>query len=435
LASGKGFLPSDNTLANLHQPSVKFRMKKDHTGGRSIVSLPRNVWAVSLTSFLMDISSEMVLKTLPLFLTNVLGVRIVLVGVIEGTAETTSSLLKIFSGWLSDYLRQRKWLAVAGYTLSAISRPLFYVATSWSWIAGGRWIDRVGKGIRTAPRDALVADSISSSRRGLAFGFHRAADTAGATLGIAVALAIVLFLQDDTTYLTDNVFRTIVLVSLIPAFLAVVSLIVAAKDVNITSHTEMPKFSLSSLGRPFTVFICIVGFFELGNSSDAFLILLAQKRGLSLTGILGMLLTFNLVYTVVSMPAGSLSDRIDRRKIIVIGWLVYAFIYLGFALSRTGAQIWVLYGLYGIYYGMAYGTSKAIIADIVPAESRGTAYGVYSAVLGLLNLPSSVIAGLLWEGASTWEGFGPSAPFVWGATLAFVSAIMMAFWRPGNSSH
>jgi MFS family permease len=378
----------------------------------------------------MDISSEMVLKTLPLFLTNVLGVRIVLVGLIEGTAETTSSLLKIFSGWFSDYLRQRKWLAVAGYALSAISRPLFYFATGWTWVAGGRWIDRVGKGIRTAPRDALVADSISSSRRGLAFGFHRAADTAGPTLGIAIALAVVFYLQTDSDYLTDNVFRTIVLVSLFPAFLAVLSLIVGAKDVKVASQAERPRFSLSALGRPFTIFICLVGLFELGNSSDAFLILLAQERGLSLTGILGMLLTFNLVYTVVSMPAGSLSDRIDRKKIIVVGWLVYAVIYLGFAVSQTGTQIWVLYALYGIYYGMAYGTSKAMIADIVPAESRGTAYGLYSAVLGLLNLPSSVIAGLLWEGAGSWEGFGPSAPFVWGAALAFVSAILMALWRP-----
>ena len=197
-------------------------------------TLPRNVWAVSLTSFFMDISSEMVINILPLFLSNVLGVKTNIIGLIEGVAEATASLLKVFSGWLSDRLGARKWLAVAGYALSACSKPFFYVANSWGAVAGVRWADRVGKGIRTAPRDALVADSIDERHRGLAFGFHRAADTGGAVLGLLIALGVVWLAQAGSTTLTRATFQTVVLISLIPAFLAVLSLAVGAQDVAVT---------------------------------------------------------------------------------------------------------------------------------------------------------------------------------------------------------
>jgi MFS family permease len=177
-----------------------------------------------------------------------------------------------------------------------------------------------------------------------------------------------------------------------------------------------------------------VGLFDLGNSSDAFLVLRAQSLGMSVTGILGMLAVFNLVYTLVSTPAGKLSDRIDRRTLIIAGWTVYALVYLGFGLASTTRQVWVLYIIYGFYYGMAYGTAKALVADLVPAELRGTAYGTYNAVLGILDFPASLIAGILWQGIGGWQGFGPSAPFLFGAILAGLAAVMMALWKPAPSS-
>jgi MFS family permease len=394
----------------------------------SIMDLPRNVWAVGLTSFFMDVSSEMVINILPLFLANVLGVQTSIIGLIEGIAEATASILKLFSGWLSDKLGGRKWLAVAGYGLSAITKPFFYIASSWELIAGVRWADRVGKGIRTAPRDALVADSVTSETRGLAFGLHRAMDTAGAMLGMLIALVVVWMAQKNSLALTKPTFQTIVLISLLPALLAVLSLVFGAQDVLVKEKRAAPKFSLRSLGRPFNVFLVIVSIFTLGNSSDAFLVLRAQNLGVTVTGVLLMLAMFNLIYSLVSTPAGSLSDRIGRRRLIVAGWLVYAAIYMGFALAQAAWQVWLLYVAYGLYYGMAYGTANALVADLVPENLRGTAYGTYNAVIGLLAFPSSLIAGLLWQGAGSWKGFGPSAPFLFGGTLALVAALMMAIW-------
>ncbi len=393
-------------------------------------TLPRNIWAASLTSFLMDISSEMVINILPLFLSNVLGVKTNIIGLIEGIAEATASLLKVFSGWLSDRLRARKWLAVAGYGLSALSKPFFYLANAWTTVLAVRWADRVGKGIRTAPRDALVADSIEERHRGLAFGFHRAADSGGAVVGLLVALLVVWSLQSASLDLGRHTFQVVVLASLIPAALAVLALAIGARDVPVTTQRERPAITFRGLGRPFLIFMAIVGLFDLGNSSDAFLVLRAQERGLSVIGILAMLLSFNLVYTLVSTPAGSLSDRIGRKRVIVGGWLVYAAIYFGFAVAGTGWQVWVLYILYGVYYGLAYGTAKAMVADIVPAELRGTAYGTYNAVLGLLDFPASLIAGVLWQGVFSWPGFGPAAPFFFGAAMALAAAVLMMFWKP-----
>ena len=372
----------------------------------------------------------MVLNILPLFLSNVLGVGTGLIGLIEGIAEATASLLKVLSGRLSDRLRARKWLAVSGYGLSALVKPFFYWANAWTSVLVVRWADRVGKGIRTAPRDALVADSIDEGQRGLAFGFHRAADTGGALLGLLIALGVVWAAQSTAVELGRRTFQIVVLASLIPAVLAVLSLALGARDVPVTGQQDRPPITFKGLGRPFLVFMVIVGLFDLGNSSDAFLVLRAQERGLSVVGILGMLVTFNLVYTLVSTPAGSLSDRIGRRKVIIGGWLAYAAIYLGFALAGTGWHIWVLYAFYGLYYGLAYGATKALVADLVPAELRGTAYGTYNATLGLLDFPASLIAGLLWQGVGPWQGFGPAAPFFFGATLALTASVLMILWEP-----
>lgn len=404
----------------VEQESFKNRVK----------SLPRNIWAVSLTSFFMDISSEMVINILPLFLSNVLGVKTNIIGLIEGVAEATASILKMFSGWLSDKLKARKSLAVIGYGISAISKPFFLIANTWGIVAGVRWADRVGKGVRTAPRDALVADSIEEKDRGLAFGFHRASDTAGAMVGILVALFVVWKAQSMSVDLSASTFKTIVWISIIPAFLAVLALILGTKEVEIKGERTLPKIAFRSLGKRFMIFMVIVGIFDIGNSSDAFLVLRAQERGISVVGILAMLAVFNLVYTLISTPAGSLSDKIGRRRLIIGGWLVYALIYFGFGLAQTGWQVWTLYVIYGFYYGMAYGTSKAMVADLVPENMRGTAYGTYNAVLGILDFPASLIAGLLWEGVGSWSGFGPSAPFLFGAGMALLAAILMIFWMP-----
>lgn len=392
--------------------------------------LPRNLWAVSVTSFLTDVSSEMVINLVPLFLANVLGVRTSVIGLIEGTAEATASLLKVFSGWISDRLGARKWLAVAGYGLSTLAKPFFYVANSWAAVATVRWVDRVGKGIRTAPRDALIADSIGPAQRGLAYGLHRAADTAGALIGLLVALVVVWLAQSASVELGRSTFQTVVIISIVPAVLGVLVLAIGARDVPQKTHAERPRIGLRSLGRPFLTFLLIAGLFDLGNSSDAFLVLRAQERGLSVLGILGMLIAFNLVYALLATPSGSLSDRVDRRRILVGGWLLYAIIYLGIALARTGWQVWALYAAYGAYYGLTVGTAKALVADLVPAALRGTAFGSYNAVLGLLDLPASLIAGVLWQGIGAWAGFGPSAPFLFGAAMALLAAVALMLW-PG----
>jgi len=399
-----------------------------------IRNLPRNIWAVGLTSFFMDISSEMVLTIIPLFLSNVLGMQTGIIGLIEGIAEATASLLKLFSGWLSDKLGGRKWLAVAGYAFSAFTKPFFYVASSWELIATIRWADRVGKGIRTAPRDALVAGSVTKEIRGLAFGFHRAMDTAGAMVGLLIAAVVVWMAQANSINLTKNTFQTIVLFSLVPALLAVLSLAIGAKEVIVKGQRELPKITLRNMGKSFPVFLVIVSIFTLGNSSDAFLILRAQNLGFSVIGILGMLIVFNLIYSLISTPAGTLSDRVGRKRLIIVGWLVYAAIYAGFALANSAWQVWVLYVSYGLYYGLAHGSANAMVADLVSDNLRGTAYGTYNGIIGILSFPSSLIAGLLWQGAGTWGGFGPSAPFLFGGALALLAAILMAVWMPKSSS-
>lgn len=406
------------------------------TAKRSWRALPRNVWVVSATSFLTDISTEMILNLLPLFLYNVLGVRTGLIGLIEGLAETTASLMKIFSGWLSDRMGQRKWLTVAGYSLSTVAKPFLYFASSWAWVLGVRFVDRLGKGIRTAPRDALIADSISEDQRGLGYGIHRAGDTAGAFMGLLIALGVVWAFQSSQAVLQQATFRTVVLLSIVPAALAVLVLVFGAKDMPIQARDKTSRstsLSLKSFDTRFRGFLLIVVIFTLGNSSDAFLILRAQERGLSVLQVMGMLLTFTLIYTLISGPAGALSDRIGRRVLIVGGWLVYGLIYLGFALAATGWQVWTLYGIYGVYYGLAEGVARAFVADIVTPEQRGTAFGVYNAAIGLTAFPASFIAGLLWQGAGSWPGFGAAAPFYFGAVLALTAVLLLSLWLPSLS--
>jgi len=392
----------------------------------SLRQLPRNVWVVTITSFLTDISSEMIFNLVPLFLANVLNTGTALIGLIDGIAETTASLMKIYSGALSDKLGKRKWLTVLGYALSTVAKPFLYVAHTWQVVLGVRFSDRMGKGIRTAPRDALIAGSINEKQRGLAFGLHRAGDTAGAFIGLLIAMLVIWLTQGGDTHLLEHTFQVIILISVIPAALAVIVLALGARDIPSAAKSEVPTLSLAGMSKHFKMFMLVLVLFTLGNSTDAFIILRSQERGLSLLQIMGMLLTFNLIYAVLAGPLGALSDKVGRRKLILGGWLAYGLVYLGFALSQTGWQIWALYGLYGIYYAATDGVTKAFIADLVPNERRGTAYGLYNATIGLMALPASVIAGLLWQGAFGWAGFGPAAPFIFGAGLALLAGGL--FW-------
>lgn len=384
--------------------------------------LPRNVWIVTLTSFLTDISSELLVYLIPLFLLETLGAGTAVIGLIEGIAETTASLLKVGAGWLSDRLGRRKWLTVGGYALSTLAKPFLLLAAGWPVVLAVRFFDRVGKGIRTAPRDALIADSIEARQRGLAFGLHRAGDTAGALVGILIALAIVLVVQPGGGILQRATFHWAVLFSIVPALLAVLVLAWGAREV---PRQRPPRpFSLSWGGFPprYRRFIALVVLFTLGNSSDAFLILRARERGMSVATILTMLAAFTLVYALVAGPAGAWSDRVGRRRLLVIGWLLYGAVYLGFALAGAGWQLWVLFALYGVFYGLTEGAAKALVADLVPPEKRGTAFGIFNAAIGLAALPASVIAGILWSGLGGWAGFGPAAPFFLGAALAALAA-------------
>ncbi len=348
-----------------------------------------NVWIVTLTSFLTDVSTEMLANLLPLFLSNVLGVRTAVIGLIDGVAETTASLLKIYSGALSDKLGKRKWLSVAGYAISTFAKPFLYFANTWGWVLGVRFADRVGKGIRTAPRDALVAGSSEPDQRGLAFGLHRAGDTAGAFVGLIIAAAIIWAGQTETVLLTRRTFQTVVLVSIIPAVLAVLVLALGAREARKRQASQPPVLSLKGLDGRFKIFLLVVVLFTLGNSSDAFIILRGQERGLSLLQVMGMLIAFNAIYAALSGPLGALSDRIGRRRLIIGGWIAYGLVYLGFALARTGWQVWALYALYGVYYAAVEGNAKALVADLVPSEKRGTAYGLYNAAVGLTAFPAS----------------------------------------------
>jgi len=399
------------------------------------LKLHRNVWVTSATSFLTDVSTEMVFDVLPLFLAGVLGVRTAAIGLIEGVAEAVSSFLKVGSGFLSDRVGKRKWLAVAGYALSASSKPLLFFASSWGAGRGVRALDRFGKGVRSAPRDALLAESVPASKRGLAFGIHRAFDSAGAVIGLFVALGIVWSAQRGALALAPETFRTLILASLVPAFAAVLVLALGAKDVSAVSPggAAKPRLSPRELDPPFRRFLVAVALFTLGNSSDSFLVLRASERGVSVAGVLGMLLGFNVLYSLVATPAGRLSDFLGRRRVIAAGWIFYSVLYLGFGLASEGFQVVALFVVYGVYYGLVESAGRAFVADLVPDASRlGSAYGLYHAVIGAAALPASLVAGILWQGIGKFAGFGPRAPFFFGAALALAATAVLLTVPRGN---
>lgn len=393
-------------------------LEKDRLG---LKGLDRNVKVLGLVSLLNDLSSEVAVRTLPLFLANVLGVKTGIIGFIEGIAESTATLLKIASGYLADRIGKRKALTLWGYGLSGFTKPLLYFANTWGLVLAVRFLDRAGKGIRTAPRDALIADVTPEPHRGRAFGFNKAMDKAGAVIGLLLAAWMLSIMQSGQGTLTRASYQALVLLAVIPGLAAVFILAAGVREPAILSAqpSKLSPLSWQSLDGRFKAFLGIVVLFTLGNSSDAFLMLRAQTIGLSAMEIFLLVAAFNLVVSISSLPAGILSDHLGRRKLIIAGWLIYVLIYLGFGVATSAWHVQLLYVLYGLYYGAFQGAASALVADLVPSERRGTAYGLFNAAIGVTVFPASVIAGLLWQ----W--FSAAAPFFFGAALAFLSACLL----------
>ncbi|MHB8792948.1 MAG: MFS transporter [Thermoleophilia bacterium] len=383
----------------------------DPEPGSPVPGVSRNVFILGITSFLTDLSSEIIYPLVPLFLTTTLGAPVAVVGLIEGIAESTASILKVFSGWVSDRWRRRRPLTIIGYGISALAKPLLAATGSWPQVLSLRFGDRLGKGIRVAPRDALIADSTEPGTRGRVFGFHRAADTAGAALGALLALAAIGLLGER--------YRTIFLISAIPAALGVASLFLIRERIHARPHAPRPRLSLSQYDRRFKLFLLASAIFALGNSSDVFLILRAKDLGLSAFAAVLAYVIYNVVYGTLSLPAGILSDRIGRRRIIAGGFIIFSLVYLGFALAGGTAAVWPLFAIYGLYMAMTEGVGKAFAADMAPAHARGTALGTLHTVTGILAFFSSLIAGLL------WDSFSPRAPFFFGAFSSLAATLVL----------
>lgn len=399
-----------------------------------IKGIKKNVFILGLVSFFTDISSEMLYPVIPIFLTAVLGAPMTIVGIIEGIAESTASILKVVSGWLSDRSGKRKPYVIYGYSLSTISKPLLALATTWHFVLAARFLDRFGKGLRTSARDALIADSTEDKYRGRAFGFHKGLDAMGAIIGPLIAILALYFLNGNYTPLF--------IIAFIPALISVILLFVFVSEKK-GEKKEGFSSKFSDFSRDFKIFILITILFAIGNSSNAFLILRARdifeiSGGIPsiITSVFGTMavtviviltyVVYNITYSFASMPAGILSDKIGRRKVMVGGFLLFSFVYLGFALANEGYMVWILFAIYGFYMAMTEGVSKAYVVDMVPKDKRGTAIGLYYTATGIFALASSVIAGLL------WDKVGPGAPFLFGSFAALAAAVMMMLMLPAR---
>jgi MFS family permease len=380
---------------------------------------------MGLTSFFTDISSELIFTLVPLFLSDVLGATSTIVGLVGGLSDSADSIFRIFSGWFSDKIGKRKALATMGYSISTVAKPFMLLANTWGAVIGVRVGDRIGKGVRSSSRDALIADSVDEKERGRSFGLHRAMDTAGAVVGLIIAAIIVYMIPGDKFHMTREAYHWMVVVAIIPAVLAVLVILTLVRE-----RKKVASAAQASTGKPvgltpfsnqFKLFLVIIGLFTLGNSSDFFLILEAQRVKTPLLQVVLMLVLFNLTYALLSTPMGVLSDKIGRKRVITAGWLIYGLVYIGFALSGIIWQIWALFAVYGVYYAICDGAAKAFVADLVPANRRGTAYGIYNGVVGLVALPASLIAGVL------WGNIAPAAAFYFGAGLALLAMVGLLF--------
>lgn len=373
-----------------------------------------NVLILGLVSLFTDISSEMIYPLLPLFLTTVLGGGPAFLGLIEGVAESTASILKLVSGIMSDRVRRRKQLVLAGYGLSAIARPLIALATSPLAVLFIRFADRVGKGIRTSPRDALIAESIDPGMRGKAYGFHRSLDNAGALIGPLLATLLLTWFVKDL--------RTVFWLAAIPGGVSVLLIILKVREAAVVGDKKANAGFLRILPTgPLRTYLLVLLIFTLGNSSDVFLLLRAGQFGVTPARIPLLWTFFNLVKMVSTMPFGALSDRIGRRGVIIAGWGVYAMAYMGFAFARTELHIWLLFAFYGLFYGLTEGVEKALVADIADPAERGAAFGWYNCAIGIGALPASLIFGFI------WQRFNPFTAFGFGAALALLAAVLLFF--------
>jgi len=381
---------------------------------KKIFGLSRNIFSLGLVSFFTDVSSEMIYPLLPIFLTSVLGMGTTFVGLVEGVAEATASLLKLFSGWLSDRWGKRKSLVVFGYTISTLIRPLVAAATAGWHVLLIRFLDRVGKGIRTSPRDALIADSSTEGEQGKAFGFQRAMDHAGAVVGPLLAFFLLTFITQQ--------YRLIFWLAFIPGIAALVTLVRGVSEKK-SRPLEPPSSKVHLTLRPFDsrfkAFLLIVILFTLGNSSDAFLLLKAKDAGIPVSLIPILWVVLHISKSLSATPGGVLSDRLGRRDVIIAGWLLYSMVYWAFAWAETPGMIWLLFAIYGLFYGLTEGGERALVADLVQPHLRGTAYGLYNFSIGISTLPASLLMGLLWEKVS------PQAAFGFGATMALLAAILL----------
>jgi MFS family permease len=373
-----------------------------------------NVVILGLVSFLTDVSSEMIYPLLPLFVASLPGGSAAFLGLIEGAAETTAALVKLVSGSYSDRVRSRKGLVLAGYGMSSLARPLIALAVSPLGVLLVRMSDRVGKGVRTSPRDALIADSSPPGGRGKAFGFHRSMDHAGAVVGPLLATAVL--------YLWTNDLRTVFWLAGIPGLLAVILIFFKVREVprEPSPLSTSKKLLPGPLPHgPIRGYLAILLLFTLGNSSDAFLLLKAGHSGMSASRVALLWSAFHIVKMLATMPFGALSDRIGRKKVIICGWTVYAVSYVGFALADSQWQVWCVFLFYGIFYGLTEGVEKAFVADMAPSNQNGTAFGWYNLAIGVGALPASLLFGAIW----TWAG--PAAAFTFGASLAGAAALLL----------
>ena len=373
--------------------------------------ISKNVFVLGLVSFFNDVASEMIYPIVPIFLTGILGAPVAVVGLIEGIAESTASILKVVSGWLSDKLQKRKPFVVAGYSFSAISKILLSLAFSWLFVLFARFVDRFGKGTRTSARDALIAESSDTLTRGKSFGFHRALDTLGAVVGPLIALLAIHFL--------DNNFRLIFFLAFIPSCIGIILLLLFVKERQKEKNPDQAiRFSWHDLDPSFKIFLLISFVFALGNSSDAFLILRAQNLGLSIILVVLAYVLFNFTYALFSTPAGIISDKIGAKKVLFSGFLLFSIIYLLFGLTNNSLILWFLFPFYGIYMALTEGVGKAYISNLIPQEKTGMAFGIYQTTIGLCTFFASLIAGLL------WTNIGVSAPFIFGSVMAIISAFL-----------
>jgi MFS family permease len=389
------------------------------TSSESRPRLGRNVVALGLVSFFTDMSSEMIYPLLPVFLTATLGASAAYVGAIEGTAESVAALLKLASGWWSDRVRRRKPLVLIGYVIASLTRPLVAVAQTAAQVLAIRVTDRVGKGLRSSPRDALIADSVPASIRGRAYGFQRAWDNAGAVAGPLLAFALLQW--------EGLTMRHVFWLALVPGIVAVATVVWGVREVpKRVDRSGAPLDLTQPMGGRFWAFMAVIFVFTLGNSTDAFLLLRARQLGvpLALTPIIWALL--NAVKSVTNTPGGALSDRIGRRPTLVAGWTFYAAVYLAFAHASAEWQAWALFAVYGLYFGFAEGAERALVSDIVPPERRGTAFGWFNLAVGLGALPASLIFGII------WDRVGPDAAFTLGAALALLAAVGIAVVGSGE---